>query len=226
MARSRWAQGVAGAIVMAIGLGGGAAGCFSPRKYPGPAPCKSVADCDDHNVCTTDFCGADGACDHTFVTPPASALDDGDQCTEDACAGGVEKHTRVAAMTGCGAMDAGLSCDASGNCVTCMDAGACGAGTECLKWTCVGGACKGAPQPAGTACGSQGTCDGKGRCTACNDKVQDGGETDVDCGGPCATQHKQPCSAGQHCDADTDCNGPNHCEGGVCCNGSNCPVTP
>ena len=55
-----------------------------------------------------------------------------------------------------------------------------------------------------------------GRCstvqpqTACRDRAVDGGETDVDCGGPC-----QACAAGLMCGGPVDCQS-NACDGGIC----------
>ncbi|HEX5063123.1 MAG TPA: hypothetical protein VFV99_27295 [Kofleriaceae bacterium] len=44
----------------------------------------------------------------------------------------------------------------------------------------------------------------------CRDRWQDGGETDIDCGGPC-----QPCAAAKHCNLPTDCQS-NACDSGSC----------
>ena len=58
-------------------------------------------------------------------------------------------------------------------------------------------------------------CD-SGRCTTatpedtCHDRVIDGSETDVDCGGSCA-----PCASGASCSAPTDCQS-NGCDAGHC----------
>lgn len=51
----------------------------------GPSPCAGPADCDDGNACTDDACAADG-CTHL---PNSAACDDGVFCNGyDACAGG------------------------------------------------------------------------------------------------------------------------------------------
>src|SRR6185436_3640510 len=44
-----------------------------------PSPCSPSA-CDDGNLCTSDACGANGACEHTPVS-----CDDGNTCTTDSC---------------------------------------------------------------------------------------------------------------------------------------------
>jgi len=51
-----------------------------------------------------------------------------------------------------------------------------------------------------------------GTCVSCHDGIQNGSETDVDCGGSCG-----PCDAGLGCDAEADC-ASGFCAGGVCCN--------
>ncbi len=64
------------------------------------------------------------------------------------------------------------------------------------------------PSGAGTACpelsltSDTRTCDvlNPKPCNACSNGVQDGGETDVDCGGYC-----DACMEGQRCAADADC---------------------
>jgi hypothetical protein len=47
--------------------------------------------------------------------------------------------------------------------------------------------------------------------SSCSDGVQDGDETDVDCGGSCA-----PCPNGDHCSQPKDCSGA-ACVNGACC---------
>jgi len=52
-----------------------------------------------------------------------------------------------------------------------------------------------------TDCLSQ-DCDATGHCApSCIDGIDDGTETDVDCGGPTCS----PCGVGQHCAANADC---------------------
>jgi hypothetical protein len=55
-----------------------------------------------------------------------------------------------------------------------------------------------------------------GQCAAhCSDGQLDGTETDVDCGGSCATVEGQTCAAGQNCLAGSDCQS-SLCSAGVC----------
>ena len=52
----------------------------------------------------------------------------------------------------------------------------------------------------------------QGTCVSCADGLQNGRETDVDCGGECAS-----CDVGRQCSAAVDCVG-GFCSSGVCCN--------
>ncbi len=81
--------------------------------------------------------------------------------------------------------------DAANGCepTPCDDGAHCGDGGDCESQVCVGGVCA-AP--------------------ACDDGVQNGGETDVDCGNECAA-----CGDGQACDVGTDC-ASLVCSGGLC----------
>lgn len=118
----------------------------------------------------------------------------------------------------------------AGGAAGCDDATTCPASeTECATAVCVGGECALEPVDMGAACNLQETgtgvvCDGDGNCVACLetshcpgaavcdvdatacvpapcvDGVQNGAETDIDCGGECGT-----CDIGEYClDAD-DC---------------------
>jgi hypothetical protein len=111
--------------------------------------CGKSSDCDDHNACTVDTCGADGTCAHTNVkdgpapagaqipfdcqqilcgdgvesaeSDPTDIEDDGKSCTEDTCAGGAPHHAPIAAGTSCDDGKGTGQCDAQGNCnVRCM----------------------------------------------------------------------------------------------------------
>jgi cysteine-rich repeat protein len=52
----------------------------------------------------------------------------------------------------------------------------------------------------------------QGACVSCGDGIQNGAETDVDCGGGCA-----PCVGSQRCSGIADCKS-GFCSSGVCCN--------
>ena len=84
--------------------------------------------------------------------------------------------------------------------------------------TCVYGACAVAPAVATAKCHGNTECASQvcsaGACAAatCDDKVKNGGEANVDCGGTCAG-----CATGATCDVDSDC------AAGICAQGV-CPL--
>jgi len=108
----------------------------------------------------------------------------------------------------CGGCD--TACTAPDRCV----AGAC----TCIRRTCaVVGECGTADDGCGGTldcggCAGQSTCQDH-RCIppTCSDGLQNQGETDVDCGGPCPR-----CVLGQRCAARADCVGGLTCTAGVC----------
>jgi hypothetical protein len=113
--------------------------------------------------------------------------DDGQECTIDSCAAGAPAHTPVAEGTGC-SQGGGAHCNAAGDCVECIT------GAHCTSQVCTAQYQCAAP--------------------ACDDLVQNGGETDVDCGGMMCG----PCATGQGCAGDGDC------IGGLCA-GTTCAAT-
>ncbi|MEM1030801.1 MAG: hypothetical protein AAGN82_10650 [Myxococcota bacterium] len=199
--------------------------------------CTADAGCDDRNPCTEDTCNEDGRCDFTAIDGPAleqfpgdcqqttcvggtvtdvpddtDLPDDGLPCTVGGCSGG--RPTSTALPTGTGCLDGGV-CDAGGTCVECVDDTGCDA-----PFTCGGGGVPGACGCTPVACSEVGlTCgfageDGCGAPLPCDNDVEDGSETDVDCGGPpatCATR----CNAGRACSAPSDC-ASGVCTAGVC----------
>jgi hypothetical protein len=103
--------------------------------------------------------------------------DDKEQCTNDACSNGVPTHQPVEAGT-CNE-NGGKVCGANngpwaGQCVECLTNGDCTSPNVCL----------------GSVCGP----------ANCADNVKNGGESDVDCGGPCP-----PCADGKTCNGGSDC---------------------
>jgi len=206
--------------VLTGALGAVANGCFGVRAYPGPALCSSVADCDDGSPCTIDWC-IDGACEHTPVE--GISVDDDNACTKDSCAGGMERHEPITKPTMCGE-GVGLSCDKKGACTGCVAAGQCGNDTPCRTWACNDGACVAVAASAGTGCSGGSQCDGRGQCAGCDDGVQNGGETDIDCGGPCVLSSGEgTCASGQHCDDEADCAASTTCNDHVCCGAACAP---
>jgi hypothetical protein len=110
----------------------------------GGTACATDGDCDDGDACTVDTCGKDATCVHVAVpdglapegaqvpfdckriaclagmsreeTDDTDTADDGNECTLDACSGGVARHTPVAAGTSCHDAKGSGQCDAQGVC--------------------------------------------------------------------------------------------------------------
>ncbi|MFM2152938.1 MAG: hypothetical protein RL199_1373, partial [Pseudomonadota bacterium] len=132
------------------------------------------------------------------------------------CAGG----KTCAANADC---DQGLLCGGDTKPYTCRPARVNGA--SCLKdWECGSGACLAkvcrSPGQTGEPCDSRPDCLGvactAGKCAlpSYTDRVLNGSETDVDCGG--TGTGFRACAGGQSCSLDTDCRSGFSCEGGVC----------
>ncbi len=82
--------------------------------------------------------------------------------------------------------------DCGGSCAGCEEGESCEVDTDCAEGICESGICTTDTLP------------------SCDDGVQNGDETDVDCGGSCAG-----CEEGEGCEVDTDC-ATGTCDGGVC----------
>lgn len=130
----------------------------------GGTMCTTSADCPaTGNECTTPECVGDAcvtanvaagtmvasqiagdckknACDGSGVAAAqdddSDAPDDADDCTDDACSGGMPVHTPSVKDTPC-STDGGAYCDGAGKCVECT------AGGQCASGVCQAGACKG-----------------------------------------------------------------------------------
>ncbi|MBI2389585.1 MAG: VCBS repeat-containing protein [Deltaproteobacteria bacterium] len=188
-------------------------------------PCPA---CEDGLWCTKNADCASGVCDGTCQAPSCkdgvmnggeTDLDcggtcsasgarcahgkackvDGDCVVNDRCLGGVcvpPAHCFDGAKN---SGESGVDCGGS-ECFACGDGKTCGAVTDCLSKSCLGGVC---------------------RTASCSDGVRADDETDVDCGGVCRAQYKF-CSPGQKCVTNADCGGLNGswygpvCDGGVC----------
>jgi hypothetical protein len=83
------------------------------------------------------------------------------------------------------------------DCAPCDVGKVCAGGTDCISGVC--------PEMAPLAC----------KAATCADGVKNGDETDVDCGGACATDMKATCADGKACLYATDC-ASKKCEGGAC----------
>jgi hypothetical protein len=162
-------------------------------------------------------------------TPPAM-----DACHQGACNGPTRTQTPITGTCAGGKVCGDPSGGSAGMCVECNAPTDCTApSTACLTSTCVNNTCGTTDTAANASCKDNGgtVCDGAGKCVACNtsadctgqscvshtcvaisctDGVQDGNETDVDCGGSCG-----PCLAGSKCLVQSDCT-PGTCTNKVC----------
>ena len=182
--------------------------------------------------CLTRVC--DGAGHDKQIADPLDMLDDHNVCTYDICAGGQPRNEPWVTQA-CGLDGEGV-CDGHGGCAECVVAAQCTGSDLCVDNRCVPPECvDGAKNGYETAvdcggpscipCGSAKAClrdrdcqsalcdPGTKLCAApaCGDGKRNGGEADVDCGGPCALL----CAAGARCDEDADCLG-GRCSGAVC----------
>jgi cysteine-rich repeat protein len=158
------------------------------------------------------------------------------------CAGACSANgaTCASASECCGGQCSGSVC-----CVP--DGNACTTGADCCSTACVNGACLAQASPADVCgdgvLGSSEACDdgnvnvgdGCSNCTvdpgfscagepsacapssSCNDAMQNGAESDVDCGGPACA----PCALGQSCTTALDC-ASSACVAGLCMNVAVC----
>ena len=126
--------------------------------------------------------------------PASYCPDTGSDCARALCKNGDCAATNAAAAMACDD-HGGAVCDGSGKCVECLLASDCPApATSCKLDACerLTHTCGTVNRALGFACKEQGgtVCDGNGACvsTHCTDGVLDADETDVDCGGSCATK--------------------------------------
>jgi hypothetical protein len=202
-----------------------------PPEPPGTACGGTGSDyiCDGQGECVSCLTAAD--CDDSY----------GGTCSVKACKDGYCQGEPKPAGTSCGAQ--GQICNDNGSCCsTCQSNGyecgttsdGCGGSLSCgscaTGQVCQGGQCC-LPKTctAGVSCGTQsdgcggtitcGTCPAGDQCSGgvcgCVNGVQNGSETDVDCGGSCAKK----CASAQSCLAGSDCT-TGACAEGICCNTS------
>lgn len=139
--------------------------------------------CDDHDVCTTDSCGA-GGCVHVPVAGCESCsddgCDDGNGCTNDACGPTGCTHTPIPGCRSCqrsGDCNDGKTCTADScsagrclyapisGCVTCTTEAQCNDGNVCTADVCTGGRCTHRPITGCASCTSSTSCHDANGCT-------------------------------------------------------------
>jgi hypothetical protein len=187
--------------------GGGACNLCSPGKT-----CTKPSDCTTR-ICNGNICGGTGGCSIDGIRNGTETdIDCGGgacptcttgkkclvptDCGTMPCMGGICGGTGTCSMNG---IQDGAETDTDcggGACPTCATGKHCKYPSDCMIAMCTAG-----------TCGSGATCNTNG--------IKDGSETDIDCGGGCATR----CMNGKACLTGTDCmNGT--CSGGKCQNAS------
>lgn len=193
----------------------------------------------DNNACTEDrcaggapehenvsdgtACGANLTCVNGACTGCATANDcpgADDDCKTRTCSAGKCGFSYAADGTPLAAQVAGdckqSVCDGAGSSKSVNDDSDLPAddGSQCTSEVCTAGVPSHPNEPKGLDCNQNGgtLCNGAGACVApaCDDEIQNGNETDVDCGGVCGA-----CADGRDCGVDTDC-ASGKCTGNVC----------
>ena len=184
-------------------------------------------------------CDGDGFCSGNNKDDGVACGDDGNDCTDDVCAGGLCSHPAKDSGATCGDpleddCTAADSCDGAGACLAndAPDDGPCATdGNDCTDDVCVAGACAHPPSVLGTSCGDGSvsacdgadSCDGEGAClvnfsaddTACESDDKDC--TDDLCAGGLCTH--VPLAQGAACgdQSATDCTAPGSCDAAGLC---------
>ena len=125
----------------------------------------------------------DGAGNATNAVDDDDVPGDGNACTSDVCTSGAPSNPPLPVDTACN-QNGGSVCNGGGACVECTS------GAQCATGVCAGNACQAA---------------------SCADGVENGSETDIDCGGMACL----PCASGKTCLTAADCQTAS-CTGGVC----------
>lgn len=168
--------------------------CKSEPKTDMPTPQQILGDC-QVVLCTAD--GGMMAKNDNEDRPPST-----NPCRRGTCTEGQPGEEPISEGKPCENGVSGV-CNSAGECVSCFVA------------TNVG--C-----PQGEVCYETGTAPAVTLvCTHCADGVQNGDETDVDCGGHCSISKK--CEVGHGCKLASDCGAPSSgCVAEVCCNSTLC----
>ena len=164
------------------------------------APAGTVLAAQNAGDCATRVCDGNGGV--TTVADNGDVIDDGNQCTDDVCNGGVPAHPFKPAGTAC-SQNGGAVCDGAGACVACVpgtpracytgptgteNVGVCRGGTQtCLPDGSGYGACEGQVLPSAEVC--------DGRDNDCDGSVDEGNPGG---GQPCDTGSLGVCASGHH----------------------------
>ncbi|HVR62286.1 MAG TPA: hypothetical protein VMU50_10330, partial [Polyangia bacterium] len=153
--------------------------------------------------------------------------EDGNPCTQDACAAGVASHPNAPVGQPCGGTN---TCNASGQCVGCNVATDCpGMDNACQTRTCVGNVCGFNRVAAGTAIAMQTPgdckvvqCDGQGNTTTANDNNDKPVDNNLCTDDVCTqgTPSNPPTQMGTTCGNGRTCDGSGRC--GQCTTASDC----
>ncbi len=202
--------------------------------------CTQDVQCDDDNPCTVARCVA-GQCDNEALDSMAAAelqmpedckvavcrqgvlqqdnddgdpFDDGIPCTDDRCENGEPSNPPAAGGTTCetGVCNGESACTECFSDMECTAPDRCGAGATPFTCGCTPDTCN----VLGLTCGN--APNGCVGALNCYTLTQNGGETDVDCGGPAATC-PQRCAGSQKCSINSDC-ASNDCTMAGFCNGN------
>ncbi len=155
--------------------------------------------------------------------------DDGNDCTDEVCNGGLPQHPDLDVGTPCG--DGGY-CDGMGACVECIDAGDCPPASACHVAVCENNACGVEPADMGTPCSDGLFCTATDQCNAAGTCVGTvnpcaGADGDSDCSETC-DEAANACSGndpnGSPCDDGMYCTTSSSCSAGACVgSGDPCP---
>lgn len=148
-----------------------------------PSPNMQPVSAQTPNDCKKVVCDGKGGETEIFDDTDAPSYD----CYTTTCSMGMEVKTPLAEGTACNT-NGGKSCDGNGNCIECNT---------------------------NADCGQSGIfCDPKSHtCFRCDDGIQNGDESDIDCGG----DRCSACTQGQKCMGLQDCATNLFCTDGVCC---------
>ncbi|MBI4699655.1 MAG: hypothetical protein HY744_00570 [Deltaproteobacteria bacterium] len=215
------------AVIGGLAIAAGACGESGGAGQPQPCPQGSAG--------ATGAAGGGGAVPSGPCSVPGDCPGEDSVCKYQTCTGHTCGLADAPAGTGC---EGGGMCDGHGACIYKGNGYPCAGAADCLSGNCADGVCcdkacaglceacvaaksGGASGTCGFAlsgtdpdgeCGPD-TCNGNGLCR-CTDSVQNGDESDVDCGGAACPK----CAAGKKCAAPADC-ASGFCPpgDGVCC---------